>query len=214
MHGRSVRRNLPLPPLLGLAPAPGQGLRYSVWPADDHMYPKLRLKYKPNLISLAGGMEGLPITDPAARATPLEPAQWKDMIATAKVRARGRPACRYAPVARRGHGARTGALCVVYGGRPPRQQRRRSLPAVPSSRTRPTLGHARRLDVAGPNNTAATACARVGTCFPLSLPVPACLRACARAAGRRGRGAGCAQRLRMGCGALSGGGAPSRGGVP
>ena len=45
-----------------------QGLFYTVWPAEEHMYPKLRLKYRPNLISLAGGMQGLPITDPEARA--------------------------------------------------------------------------------------------------------------------------------------------------
>ena len=36
--------------------------------------------------SLAGGMEAMPITDPAARATPLEPAAWRDMIAQAEVR--------------------------------------------------------------------------------------------------------------------------------
>lgn len=30
-----------------------QALRYSVWPANGPMFPKLRLKYKPNLISLA-----------------------------------------------------------------------------------------------------------------------------------------------------------------
>lgn len=34
-----------------------QGLFYTVWPVEDHMYPKLRLKYRPNLISLAGGMQ-------------------------------------------------------------------------------------------------------------------------------------------------------------
>ena len=34
------------------------------------MYPKLRLKYRPNLISLAGGMQLLPVTQPEARATP------------------------------------------------------------------------------------------------------------------------------------------------
>jgi len=28
------------------------------------MFPKLRLKYKPNLISLAGGLADLPITSP------------------------------------------------------------------------------------------------------------------------------------------------------
>eukprot|EP00195_Chlamydomonas_chlamydogama_P010267 CAMPEP_0202891242 /NCGR_PEP_ID=MMETSP1392-20130828/1356_1 /ASSEMBLY_ACC=CAM_ASM_000868 /TAXON_ID=225041 /ORGANISM="Chlamydomonas chlamydogama, Strain SAG 11-48b" /LENGTH=470 /DNA_ID=CAMNT_0049574937 /DNA_START=148 /DNA_END=1560 /DNA_ORIENTATION=+ len=60
-----------------------KGLRYSVWPASGQMFPKLRLKYKPNLISLAGGMSGLPITDPASRATPLEPAAWKQMISQA-----------------------------------------------------------------------------------------------------------------------------------
>ncbi|KAG2497051.1 hypothetical protein HYH03_005050 [Edaphochlamys debaryana] len=62
-----------------------QGLRYTVWPSPEgHAFPKLRLKYKPSLISLAGGMEALPITDPAARATPLEPREWADMIAQAK----------------------------------------------------------------------------------------------------------------------------------
>ncbi|PNW83046.1 hypothetical protein CHLRE_06g304600v5 [Chlamydomonas reinhardtii] len=62
-----------------------QNLRYTVWPSPEgHAFPKLRLKYKPNLISLAGGMEAMPITDPAARATPLEPAAWRDMIAQAE----------------------------------------------------------------------------------------------------------------------------------
>lgn len=60
-----------------------QGLRYSVWAAEGHMFPKLRLKHKPNLISLAGGMTTLPITDPSARATPLAPPQWKEMLAQA-----------------------------------------------------------------------------------------------------------------------------------
>ena len=53
------------------------------------MFPKLRLKYKPNLISLAGGMGGLPITNPQSRATPLEPSAWRDMIAQAEVRGGG-----------------------------------------------------------------------------------------------------------------------------
>lgn len=29
---------------------------------------------------LPGGIEGLPVTDPAARATPLDPARWRDML--------------------------------------------------------------------------------------------------------------------------------------
>ncbi len=57
-----------------------------VWPAVGPMFPKLRLKYKPNLISLAGGMERLPVTEPGSRAKPLEPTAWKDMIAEAEVR--------------------------------------------------------------------------------------------------------------------------------
>ena len=47
-----------------------QGLFYTVWPVAEHMYPKLRLKYRPSLISLAGGMQSLPVTQPEARATP------------------------------------------------------------------------------------------------------------------------------------------------
>lgn len=57
------------------------GLFYTVWKADDHMFPKLRLKYKPNLISLAGGMATVPVTDPNARATKVPPAVWKRMLA-------------------------------------------------------------------------------------------------------------------------------------
>lgn len=58
-----------------------KGLRYSVDVVEGHMFPKLRLKYKPNLISLAGGMESLPITDPSARATPLSPSEWRRLLA-------------------------------------------------------------------------------------------------------------------------------------
>ncbi|KAL4857835.1 Rhodanese-like domain-containing protein 8 [Chlorella vulgaris] len=57
-----------------------KGLSYSVWPAEGHQYPKLRLKYRPNLISLAGGMASLPVTDPGARAIPTQPAEWKRML--------------------------------------------------------------------------------------------------------------------------------------
>jgi hypothetical protein len=49
-----------------------------------HAFPKLRLKAKADLISLRGGMAALPVTDPAQRATPLAPAAWRDMLATAQ----------------------------------------------------------------------------------------------------------------------------------
>ncbi len=67
------RRVPPTCPPSGAPHLPGwalQGLFFTVWPAEDHMYPKLRLKYKPNLISLAGGMQELPITKPEERAIP------------------------------------------------------------------------------------------------------------------------------------------------
>lgn len=59
-------------------------MRWSSFPVDSHHFPKLRLKFKQNLISLAGGMTRLPVTDPKARATPLAPHQWKQMLAGAQ----------------------------------------------------------------------------------------------------------------------------------
>ena len=48
-----------------------QGLGWSSFPVDSHQFPKLRLKFKQNLISLAGGMTRLPVTDP--KAGPYQP---------------------------------------------------------------------------------------------------------------------------------------------
>lgn len=56
------------------------GLTYSVDPVSMHMFPKLRLQYKPNLISLAGGMADMPVTDPQARAAKVSPKDWKEML--------------------------------------------------------------------------------------------------------------------------------------
>jgi hypothetical protein len=62
-----------------------KGLRYTLWPyPHGHAHPRLRLKHRPSLISLAGGMESLPITDASQRATPLEPDAWARMLATAQ----------------------------------------------------------------------------------------------------------------------------------
>ena len=41
-----------------------QGLRWSTQDVEGHQFPKLRLKFRPNLVSLAGGMTALPVTDP------------------------------------------------------------------------------------------------------------------------------------------------------
>jgi predicted sulfurtransferase len=56
------------------------GLKYSVESVPEHMFPKLRLQYKPNLISLAGGMAGVPVTDPESRATKVSPEDWREML--------------------------------------------------------------------------------------------------------------------------------------
>lgn len=56
------------------------GLFHTLWPTAGPAFPKLRLKYKPNLISLAGGMAAIPCTDPAMRATPLQPQQWREKL--------------------------------------------------------------------------------------------------------------------------------------
>jgi len=61
-------------------PTHPQGVYYTLWPAPGHVHPKLRLKEKPALISLAGGVDGLSVTDPSARATPLEPSAWREML--------------------------------------------------------------------------------------------------------------------------------------
>lgn len=55
-------------------------LEYSVDPAETHMFPKLRLQYKANLISLSGGMQTVPVTNPEARATKVKPSDWKKML--------------------------------------------------------------------------------------------------------------------------------------
>ncbi|KAK2077589.1 hypothetical protein QBZ16_004434 [Prototheca wickerhamii] len=56
------------------------GLRFKLYPAREHAFPRLRLKYRPSLISLAGGMAALPVTDPAARAQPLSAGEWRAML--------------------------------------------------------------------------------------------------------------------------------------
>jgi predicted sulfurtransferase len=53
-------------------------------PGAGHMFPRLRLKFKKSLISMQGGTLQYRLSDPANRSTPLEPAQWKEMIAEAK----------------------------------------------------------------------------------------------------------------------------------
>ena len=55
------------------------------------MFPRLKLQHRSSLVSLAGGTDQLPITDPSARATPLAPAEWKEMLRGATLRAAAEP---------------------------------------------------------------------------------------------------------------------------
>eukprot|EP01025_Chloroclados_australasicus_P051584 TRINITY_DN6010_c0_g1_i1.p1 TRINITY_DN6010_c0_g1~~TRINITY_DN6010_c0_g1_i1.p1 ORF type:complete len:493 (+),score=12.11 TRINITY_DN6010_c0_g1_i1:90-1568(+) len=57
-----------------------QGMMYQVFAASDYSFPKLRLQYKPNLISLMGGMKRLPLTNPTRRASHITPVQWQEMM--------------------------------------------------------------------------------------------------------------------------------------
>jgi len=57
-----------------------EGVTPNIEPCDGHLFPKLRLKFKPCLVSLAGGHGALPVTDPAARAAPLSPSEWEAML--------------------------------------------------------------------------------------------------------------------------------------
>lgn len=60
------------------------GVHWISDPVTEHQFPKLRLKYRENLVQLAGGMSRLPVTQPEARATPLDPERWKGMLREAQ----------------------------------------------------------------------------------------------------------------------------------
>uniref|UniRef100_A0A7N0RE20 Rhodanese domain-containing protein n=2 Tax=Kalanchoe fedtschenkoi TaxID=63787 RepID=A0A7N0RE20_KALFE len=44
---------------------------------DGHAFPKLKLRYKPSLVQLEGGVSHLPLLDPSMRAMPLSPSEWR-----------------------------------------------------------------------------------------------------------------------------------------
>lgn len=53
------------------------GTRVSVYDSPEHGFPKLRLRYKANLVQLNGGTQHLDLTEPDKRANHLSPDQWK-----------------------------------------------------------------------------------------------------------------------------------------
>ncbi|KAG9442341.1 hypothetical protein H6P81_018195 [Aristolochia fimbriata] len=47
---------------------------------NGHAFPRLKLRYKPSLVQLEGGMSHLPLLDPAMKAAPLEPSEWRKRL--------------------------------------------------------------------------------------------------------------------------------------
>ncbi|KAL9665901.1 hypothetical protein QQ045_000222 [Rhodiola kirilowii] len=51
---------------------------------NGHAFPKLKLRYKPSLVQLEGGVSHLPLLDPSMRATPLSPSEWRRKLKAVK----------------------------------------------------------------------------------------------------------------------------------
>ncbi|MED6169356.1 Rhodanese-like domain-containing protein 8, chloroplastic [Stylosanthes scabra] len=47
---------------------------------NGHAFPKLKLRYKPSLVQVEGGISHLPLLDPSMRAIPLEPSEWRNRL--------------------------------------------------------------------------------------------------------------------------------------
>nr|XP_010908646.1 rhodanese-like domain-containing protein 8, chloroplastic [Elaeis guineensis] len=47
---------------------------------DGHSFPRLKLRYKPSLVQLEGGIAHLPLLNPMMRATPLSPSEWRKRL--------------------------------------------------------------------------------------------------------------------------------------
>ncbi|KAE8721687.1 Rhodanese-like domain-containing protein 8 [Hibiscus syriacus] len=52
-------------------------------PSDGHAFPKLKLRYKPSLVQLEGGISHLPLLDPSMRATAIAPSEWRKRLEAA-----------------------------------------------------------------------------------------------------------------------------------
>ncbi|XWS50901.1 hypothetical protein CRYUN_Cryun12cG0129800 [Craigia yunnanensis] len=47
---------------------------------NGHAFPKLKLRYKPSLIQLEGGISHLPLLEPSMRATAIAPSEWRKKL--------------------------------------------------------------------------------------------------------------------------------------
>jgi len=57
-----------------------KGCSWSVFPVKDHQFPRLALRFKPNLVSFEGGTQHLPLTDSTQRATKIKPLEFRSKI--------------------------------------------------------------------------------------------------------------------------------------
>ncbi|KAJ7975344.1 Rhodanese-like domain-containing protein [Quillaja saponaria] len=58
-----------------------QGINAQISPAlKGHAFPRLKLRYKPSLVQLEGGISHLPLLDPSMRATPIGPSEWRKRL--------------------------------------------------------------------------------------------------------------------------------------
>ncbi|XP_015061329.1 rhodanese-like domain-containing protein 8, chloroplastic [Solanum pennellii] len=48
--------------------------------SNAHAFPRLKLRYKPSLVQLEGGISHLPLLDPSMRASPLAPSEWRKRL--------------------------------------------------------------------------------------------------------------------------------------
>lgn len=48
--------------------------------SNGHAFPKLKLRYKPSLVQLEGGISHIPLLDPLLRATALAPSEWRKRL--------------------------------------------------------------------------------------------------------------------------------------
>ncbi|XP_076952264.1 rhodanese-like domain-containing protein 8, chloroplastic [Bidens hawaiensis] len=49
-------------------------------PIHKHAFPRLKLRYKPSLVQMEGGVSHLPLVDSSMRATPLTPSEWRKKL--------------------------------------------------------------------------------------------------------------------------------------
>jgi len=61
-----------------------EDLELKSWTCNGHAFPRLSLKYKPNLVQLEGGMQGVDVSEMSKRAVKVSAQRWHEMLEEAK----------------------------------------------------------------------------------------------------------------------------------